>query len=180
MIQRMTGVLTATLLAAGVPCALAQAPEMPKPAPEMAAIAFFNGSWTCQGTMKPSPFGPGGAISSTSKIHDDLGGFWQSGKVESSMGDMKFQGRFHTTYDSAAKEYLMLWVDSMGAWSQSTSKGWSGDTIVYEGEGDMGGQKMEGRDTFTKSGPDGMKHSWEMKIEGKWTPMGEETCKKGK
>jgi hypothetical protein len=158
----------------------AGAPAMPKPAAEMAQLKYFDGSWTCDGTMTPSPMGPGGKMTSTVKSHTDLGGFWQSGVVKSTGGGMPgaFEGMFHMTYDPAAKGYTMLWVDNMGAWAHSTSKGWEGDTIVFEGESVMGGQKMMGRDTFTKAAAGSMKHTWEMQMEGKWTPAGDETCKK--
>lgn len=183
MSLQKTSFLGAALLAVA-PLALAQAdqaPEMPKPAPEMATLAFFQGSWTCEGSMQPSPFGPGGKMTSTARIHEDLGGFWQSGKIKGTMPNMPpFEGMFHTTYDTAAKQYVMLWVDNMGAWSRSTSKGWDGDRIVYEGEMQMGDQKLMGRDTFAKGEAGSMKHSWEMQLEGKWTPMGEEVCRKAK
>jgi hypothetical protein len=166
------------VLALAVSPVLAQ--EMPKPAPEMAKLDYFEGSWTCEGMTKDSPFGPGGKITSTATIRDDLGGFWQSGTIKGSMPNMPpFEGMFHTTYDPMAKQYVMLWVDNMGAWSQSTSKGWEGDKMIYEGEGTMGGQKMKSRDTFMQAGAGMMKHSWEMEMDGKWVPMGEETCKKG-
>jgi hypothetical protein len=37
---------------------------------------------------------------------------------------------------------------------------------------------MKSRDTFTKTGPMAMKHTWEMEANGKWMPAGEETCTK--
>jgi hypothetical protein len=42
----------------------------------------------------------------------------------------------------------------------------------------MGGQTMKGRDTFTKSGPNALKHTWAMQMQGKWVEAGEETCTK--
>jgi hypothetical protein len=118
-------------------------------------------------------------MTSTARIHDDLGGFWQSGRIKGTMPGMPtFEGMFHTTYDPAAKQYVMLWVDSIGASARSTSRGWQGDKIVYEGEMQMGGQKMMGRDTFAKAAGGSMKHSWEMQVDGKWVPMGDETCRK--
>ena len=154
------------------------AQEVPKPAPEMSQIAFFEGSWSCQGKMHESPMGPAGEMTSTADIKRDLGGFWQTGMIKGRMKGMPpMEGRFHVTHDPAAKQFMMLWVDNMGGWAQSTSSGWKGDTMVYEGESHMGSQKMRGRDTFTRSGST-MKHTWEAQIEGKWMPLGEETCKK--
>ena len=55
-----------------------------------------------------------------------------------------------------------------------TFSGWKGDVMVYEGDSHMAGQTMKARDTFTKSGPSAMKHTWEMQVNGKWTTAGEE------
>lgn len=156
------------------------APEMPKPAAEMAQLKFFDGNWTCEGMMQPSPFGPGGKITSTVKSQTDFGGFWQSGTVKgSSPGMPPFEGMFHMTYDPGTKQHVSLWVDNMGAWSHSTSRGWEGDKIVFEGESAMGGKKIMGRDAFIKNADGSMRHTWEMQLEGKWTSIGDETCRKG-
>lgn len=162
--------------------ALAQ--EMPKPSPEMARLDFFEGSWSCQGTIEKSPMSPAGKISSEAQIRDDLGGFWQIGTIRAKMTTPgtnmpTFEGRFHTTYDPSRKQFVMLWVDDMGAWAQTTSRGWQKDTMVFEGESHMPGQKPSPtRDTFGRT-PDGaMTHVWEMQMDGKWVKLGEETCRK--
>jgi hypothetical protein len=153
--------------------------QMPKPAPEMSQLDFFEGTWNCQGKTNASPFGPAGSMTSTARIQDDLGGFWQSGSIKGMMANMPpFEGVFHTTYDPKAKQCVMLWVDNMGGWARSTSSGWQKDQIVYEGEGHMPGQAaMRSRDTFTRSGAS-MKHVWEMQMDGKWMVLGEEACTK--
>ena len=165
----------ATLLSTA--SALAQ--DIPKPAPEMSQIAYFEGSWSCTGKSHESPFGPAGSMTSTADIRRDLGGFWQSGTIKGTIASQPpFEGRFHVTFDPGAKQFVMLWVDNMGGWSRSASAGWKGDTLVYEGESHMGPQSMTTRDTFTRSGAGAMRHAWEAQIKGKWMPLGEETCKK--
>ena len=162
----------------------AQKPEkaemaMPKPAPEMAQLRFFEGNWTCAGTISASPFGPAGKMTSTVRTHSDLGGFWESGVVKAtSPGMPPFEGMFHMTWDPAAKHHLMFWVDSTGGWAQSTAPGWEGDKITFTGDSYMGGKKFTTRDTFAKEPGGAMKHSWEMQADGKWSPLGDETCKK--
>ena len=92
---------------------------MPTPAPEMAALKAFDGSWTCEGYVPAGPMGPGGKTKGTVKSGADLGGFWQSGIVKSRLADMpEFEGEFHMTYDPANKNYVMLWVDNMGGWAR--------------------------------------------------------------
>ncbi|MEW6322195.1 MAG: DUF1579 family protein [Acidobacteriota bacterium] len=156
----------------------AEQPQAPMPAPELKQIAVFEGSWTCDGATKESPFGPAGKMSSTADIKRDLDGHFQSGVIRSAMGPMQFEGRFYVTYDPGAKQFVMLWVDSMGGWARSTSAGWKGDTITYEGESHMGGQSMKTRDHFTRSGTSMLKHTSDMHAEGKWMTMMEETCRK--
>jgi hypothetical protein len=153
----------------------------PKPASEMSQLAFFEGRWACEGKMFQTPMAPAGTMKSTADIRRDLGGHFQTGTIKGTSANMPpFEGRFHATYDTGLKQFVMLWVDNMGGWAQNTSRGWKGDAMVYEGEGHMGGQAMKGRDTFTRAGTGSMKHMWEMQIDGKWVTAGEETCTKQK
>lgn len=161
-----------------LPIGLAFAQEAPKPAPELSQIASFEGSWSCTGKMNDSPLGPGGPMTSTADIKKDLGGFFQSGVIKGSIPKQPpFEGRFYVTYNPAAKQFVMQWVDNMGGWSTNTSAGWKGDVMVYEGESHMGPQTFRSRDTFTR-GAGTMKHTWEAQMNGKWVPLGEENCKK--
>ena len=152
----------------------------PKPPAEMSNLAFFGGNWTCSGEGAMEPGGPMKKMTSTVTSSSDLGGFWQSGTVKGTTAGMPpFQGMFHMTYDPGAKEYVMLWVDNMGGWSQMRSSGWQGDKIVFTGDTRMGGQKMSARDTFTKGAGGSMVHVGEMQSGGSYSKMMEETCRKG-
>jgi hypothetical protein len=192
MTAKSTIAVLAAVWLAATPCTFAQEVKgkpaqkpakadmaMPKPAPEIAQLKFFEGSWTCTGTMSASPFGPGGKMSSSVRTHSDLGGFWESGVVKGTSPNMPpFEGMFHMTYDPAAKHHLMLWVDNMGGWAQSTAQGWEGDKIVFSGDSYMGGKKFTTRDNFAKAAGGAMKHTSEMQADGKWTQTFEETCHK--
>jgi hypothetical protein len=193
-----TFVFTAACLAAAVPCTFAQgygekkaakpaakaaAPAekpgmaMPKPPAELKQLAIFDGNWTCSGEGKMDPNAPPQKTASTVKAHRGMGGFWQVGTVTMT-APHAFEGMFHTTYDPGQKQYVMVWVDSMGGYSQATSSGWEGDKLVYTGEGSMMGEKTPMRDTFTKTSDTSFKHMGEAQMKGQWTSMGEETCKK--
>jgi hypothetical protein len=168
------GVLTAVFATSG---SAQQGP--PKPPAEMSQMAYMEGTWTCDGKTFEGPMGPAGTMKSTAVVRKDLNGHFQSGTIKGSSATMPpFEGRFHATYDAGTKQFVMLWVDNMGGWSQTMSSGWKGDTLVFEGDSHMGGQTMKSRDTFTKSGPTAMKHTWEMQVNGKWMPAGEESCRK--
>ena len=147
----------------------------PKPAPEMAQLKAFDGTWSCEGEMPAGPQGPARKTRTTVKSHVGMNGFWQVGTV--TMAAPPMEGTFHITYDAGQKKYVMVWVDNMGGYSQQSSPGWEGDKMVYTGEGSMMGEKMQARDTFTRSA-DGasFKHASEAQTNGQWTSMGEETC----
>ena len=172
--------LAAGLLAVALVVGLAAQPQgKPQPAAEMAQLAFMEGNWTCEGKMFETPMAPAGTMKGSAMIRKDLGGHFQSGTVKGTMPNMPpFEGRFNVTYDPGKKQFVMLWVDNMGGYSQSASSGWKGETLVYEGEGHMGGQTMKSRDTFIKKGPATMQHTWDVEINGKWVPAGDETCTK--
>jgi hypothetical protein len=150
---------------------------MPKPAAELSQLAFFDGSWTCSGEVKMDPNGPPTKTASTVKVRRGLGGFWQVGMVNMT-APHPFEGTFHATYDPGQKRYVMLWADSMGGYAQQTSSGWEGDKLVYSGEGSMGAEKTQMRDTFTKNANGSFTRVGEAQMKGQWVSMGEETCKK--
>jgi hypothetical protein len=150
----------------------------PRPAPEMAQLKAFEGSWACQGTMEPSPFGPGGKMTSTVRSRTELGGFWQTGVVKgASPGLPPFEGQFQATYDPVGQRLVMLWVDNMGGWSHTTAPDWKGDAAVFAGDSFMAGKRFATRDTFTK-GRGTLRHTSEIEVDGKWLKLGDETCRK--
>jgi Protein of unknown function (DUF1579) len=195
MTMRSTILSLAVVCLAGAPLAQAQAAkgkpaqkpvkaetpakmEAPKPAPEMTQLKFFEGDWSCTGDVPAGPMGPAQKTRSTVKIHTGMNGFWQIGNVSMSSTAMSMHGMFHSTYDPGQKKYLLLWVDDMGGYAQQTSPGWEGDKMVYIGEGNMMGQKQQARDTFVKAADGSFKHTGEMQMNGQWTSMGDETCRK--
>ena len=187
--RSITAVFVAAAFAAFVPSAFAQvaaekktdkpAMAQPKPAAEMSNLKTFDGSWSCAGEGAMEPGGPMMKMDSSVTGQTDLGGFWQTGTVKGATPGMPpFEGRFHMTWDPAAKQYLMLWVDNMGGWSQTRSPGWTGDAITFTGEGHMGDQKMGVRDVFTRKADGSLGHTGEMEVKGAWVKVMDETCRK--
>jgi hypothetical protein len=81
------------------------------------------------------------------------------------------------TYDTAAKGFLMLWVDNTGGWATESSSGWQGEEMVWLGGVSMGGKKITGRDAFTKKGAE-LQHLGELQMDGKWVVVQDEVCKR--
>lgn len=50
--------------------------EPPKPGPEVKRLGVFEGKWTGEAEMKPSPLGPGGKMTSQDECGWSEGG-WQ-------------------------------------------------------------------------------------------------------
>ena len=158
----------------------ASGPAVPRPAPELAQLRYFLGTWHCEGNAPASPMGPAHKSRATVVTRLDLDGFWYSGTVREEKapgGPPPLSGLFHETYDAAHKQFVMLWVDNFGGWSTETSAGWDGDNIVFSGEAAMGGEKVPVRDAFAKKGEAEMVHSYEMTMSGQKI-TGDETCRK--
>ena len=68
----------------------------------MSNLKAFDGSWTCEGKIEATPFGPAGTMKGTvSSLHRTLGGFWQSGTASrarsAGMPGATMEGMFHMT-----------------------------------------------------------------------------------
>jgi len=159
----------------------ALAADAPKPAAEMSALKYFGGSWTCTGDSPAGPFGPAHKTESTAVLKMDLDGFWLSGPVnekKTASNTQPVKGTIHLGYDPKGKQYVMVWVDNFGSWATEMSPGWKGDTIDWAGEQVTMGEKSASRDTFTKKGDAEYIHKFDMNVNGQWTTIIEETCKK--
>jgi hypothetical protein len=114
----------------------AQAP--PKPGPEHDKLKEMVGTW------EASVKSPAGDSKGTMTYKMELGGLWLVEDFQGDFGGMAFQGRGMTSYDSAKKKYVTVWVDSFTT-----------DVSVLEGTFDKDGkvQTMKG----DMAGPDGQK-----------------------
>src|SRR6185312_12421288 len=72
--------------------AVAQAPSMPKPAPELEKAKFFLGDWKMSGDIKPGPMGPGRTFTGTQHGQLMAGKFFVVLNSTSSLGPMKVTG----------------------------------------------------------------------------------------
>jgi hypothetical protein len=122
-VQWIKGLGAIALVAAAAGAVSAQQGP-PKPAGEMSQLAFFEGTWSCDGKTFETPMGPAGSMKSTAAVRKDLGGFFQTGTIKGTSPNMPpFEGRFNATYDPAAKQFVMLWVDNMGGRSRQRAAG---------------------------------------------------------
>jgi hypothetical protein len=144
---------TATNPKSAKPAAEASMP-IPKPAPEMTKlIKMMGGSWTVTEKSDPNPMMPkGGTGKGMATMTPGPGGMSLMEKYHSSglMGG-NFVGFGTFWWDEKAKVYKGLWCDTMtpGGCDASGTTKWNGDKLVGTMEGDMNGQKMVTRFTYS-------------------------------
>ncbi len=167
--------------AAPVAAAAPPPPPAPKPAAELDQLKMFEGTWKCDGKQPAGPMGPEQVYKSTFKGKKDVENFWlafEYSQKKSKVHTMPISAKGYLGYDPAAKKYVTLGVDNMGGSMSETSPGWEADKLTFSGDGQMGGQKISFRETYTKTGDKAMVWSGEMKMGKDWIPVGTDTCKK--
>ena len=156
-------------------------PPAPKPAAELDQLKMFEATWRCEGKQPAGPMGPEQDYKSTFKGKKDVESFWISfeySQKKSKAHAMPIIAKGYLGYDPAAKKYVSLGVDNMGGSVTESSPGWEADKLTFTGDGQMGGQKISFRETYTKKGDKEMIWSGEMKMGKDWIPVGTDTCKK--
>ena len=156
-------------------------PPAPKPAAELDQLKLFEATWKCEGKQPAGPMGPEQDYKSTFKGKKDVESFWISfeySQKKSKAHAMPVIAKGYLGYDPAAKKYVSLGVDNMGGSVTESSPGWEADKLTFTGDGQMGGQKISFRETYTKKGDKEMIWSGEMKMGKDWIPVGTDTCKK--
>ena len=170
---------TATKPVAAAPAA--PPPPAPKPAAELEQLKMFEATWRCEGKQPAGPMGPEQDYKSTFKGKKDVESFWISfeySQKKSKAHAMPVMAKGYIGYDPAAKKYVSLGVDNMGGSVTESSPGWEADKLTFTGDGQMGGQKISFRETYTKKSDKEMIWSGEMKMGKDWIPVGTDICKK--
>ncbi|HEY7401944.1 MAG TPA: DUF1579 family protein [Candidatus Angelobacter sp.] len=143
-----------------------QPPAPPKPAPELAKLNYFLGDWKVEGDAKPSPMGPGGKFTGTSRNE------WMPGKffiVLHTTGDMaamgKVIGHAYLGYDPEEKTYTYHEFNSVGE-AVSAKGNVQGDTWTWTNEEKMQGKVMKGRFTEKVTSPTSYDFKFEASMDG--------------
>lgn len=152
-----------------------------EPGPEMKALEYFDGEWSCDGKVFAGIMGPDShetAYKSSFKIEKDLGGFWYSGEYnqERSKDYPGNTSKFFWGYDPATKRYLTTGVDAAGAFFTSRSLGWDDDAWVNLGEGWSGGARIPVREVYTKKSSDEFVYHVELDLGHGFRDAAEDDC----
>ena len=186
---RLIGTLTVLALISTARVSLAEPPKPPSAAPlpgppkppaELDGIKWLEGNWRCEGKAPAGSMGPEHGYKSTMKIKRDLDGFWYAGDYEqkkSKENPMAIKARNFIGFDPIAKKVVSLGVDNIGGALQLSGT-IEGDKIASEGEGNMGGQKIGFKETFTKTGDRALTWHGEVRVGKDWVVVGDDTCKR--
>lgn len=174
MRNRLAGMAVGVVTLAVVGVASPQAPPQ-KPGPEHEKLGYFVGKWTSEGTMSPSPFGPGGKMTSVDTCEWFDGRFAVVCRYEGKgpMGPTKGLGIMG--YSADQKVYTYYGLDNSPMTMTSVARGTvQGDTWSYTDESTFGGQKITSRYTLQIASPDAYAFKWEMQgLDGKWMTVAE-------
>jgi len=124
--------------------------EMPKPGMEHQKMSYFLGKWHSTGTLKPGPWGPGGAMSGDDTCSLMPGGFFVVCNSEGSGPLGKMNGLGVMGYDAEKKVYTWNGFNNMGE-NEKAEGTVSGKVWTYRGENSMGGKKLQTRYTMTEA-----------------------------
>ena len=147
------------------------APAMPKPGPELKALAFLNGTLTGEGKLEPGANGPGSPATTSKAKHSckwTLQNFWLSCEVtDAAKGGMTWMGHMLIGYDIEAKTYRAVGADNMGTAFDLNGK-MDGKKFVMESakETTMMGMPVKFRFTFDDSDPKAIKFTDERSLRG--------------
>lgn len=156
--------------------------EVPKPAANLDELSLFEGDRDCAGTVFASPTGTD--HETTGIVHGvkTAGGHWLYFTYDGTTTAAQSQAYHFAAFmgfDAARKVFVQIGVDNSGYGYQiSTSAGWSGNTMTFEGSEDVNGKPVLQRDNYIRKGSDELIHAGETQnTDGKWVKTDEETCK---
>jgi Protein of unknown function (DUF1579) len=156
--------------------------ELPKPAPALVeAFKGMAGTWACKGKFQKMDGSGEMDSKSTMVMKPALDGFAYAGdyKVEKNgMLPNGMKGQLFWAYDASSNKLIEFFADSYGGVGRGTSDGLSGDTVVWDEDGVMMGKPTKSRTTVKRTGPKELTLTFEMQTDGKWAPLGRDSCKK--
>ena len=180
-------VLTGTTLALAFGGAIAkdEAKMAPPPNPaELSQLDFFIGTWNCAGKTMANPMGPEHATTATVHAGHAVGDRWVHvtyDEKKTAANPMPYHAGVYWGYDTGKKQFVQGCFDNFGGYCSQSSQGWKGDTLAFEGTGNMDGKQIGARDTFARKGANELTHTGEMQGDDKtWNKIDEETCHKAK
>ena len=156
--------------------------EAPKPPQELADMAKnMTGTWKCTGQALGEDMKTMGPLNGTAKLKLEFSGYWMHNTYDAKMGKMPFHFEEYTTFDTQAKTWRRVMVESMGGTDVGTSAGPKDNKMDWDlaTQGMMGAGMFRDHEDWSDMKA-GFKSWGEMSMDkGKtWTKVYEQTCKK--
>jgi hypothetical protein len=105
--------------------------EMPRPAPELAAMAKdWTGTWACKGKAW-MPDGSEHAMTGKLTARLDLNRFWLHESWDGQLDKIGYKQETYTTYDAKAKRWRRVVVNSLGGQMTGTSEAASDNKLDF-------------------------------------------------
>jgi hypothetical protein len=156
--------------------------EAPKPVAGLDKLSGFEGDRDCAGAVFGGPAGTDHATTGSVHGAKAVGGHWlylAYDGISTTTQSTAYHFAAFMGFDAHRNVFVQVGVDNSGYGYQiSTSAGWSGDTMTFEGSQDMNGKSILQRDNYISKGADELIHVGETQnSDGKWVKTDEETCK---
>lgn len=168
-----------TLVLALVFLTIAAIAAVPAPKDKIHELDYLGGKWQCKGTAYAMGPMPKHAVVATVNGGWILNNKWLDihyAETKTKENPMPVEVRGFFTYDMGEKKFALGSIINDGGYSTENSNGWEGNKIVFMGPNHMGGMVMNGKDTWTKTGPNALTYSFEYEEKGVWKKAIEESC----
>jgi hypothetical protein len=132
------------------------------PAGRVAALEYFVGSWSAD-LVNPQT---NKSAHLAYRIEPVLDGAFYLGTGDSPELGVRINDYWGV--DSVTNEIVRSMFDNHGVFGVVRSKGWDGNTLVFEGGGTGGGDRFRVRETITRVGPDEFHAVWEQETPNGW------------
>jgi hypothetical protein len=102
---------------------------VPNPKPDLSAMSYFAGTWTChqilRGKDRPD------TSTSTMVLNDRWIKTTDVAPPFDAYRTAPVNTTIYTTYDALVKRYVQMTIDDFGGYTLAYSPGWSGNTLVW-------------------------------------------------
>ena len=125
--------------------------EGAKPPPELEALDYFVGIWSCEGRLEAHGDEPARDVRGSMICRWELGKYYlgiAEDDEQTLAHPRRRQGRAYWGYDAGAKLYTCAAFFFGGGRYIGTSPGWRGDVLTFAGEMFVGGERVEMRKAF--------------------------------
>jgi len=147
----------------------------PPPAAQIGQLAYFIGTFDCEGTALQVPV----KRKLISKM--DLDGHWLFMRIDEAPSPDRPHpvcGNWQMTFDRAKDCFVSVWTDTLGRWAVQTSPGWEDDRMMFTGDIPVDGKPGTVRDILVRRSADEMLFLVEFRVDGAWTRYLDTTCKR--